>query len=388
MDILINSIIGIINTLVGIWSYFFKPRPEPPLPPLKSDNFKSQLGHPDNSFEPSTYTLGKNPFIANGSALSANSPVFCGREKELAEIWGVLLRSENAGSVSIVGEDKTGKSSLLNRIYQQLAAQEKTISIYTTMSAWQFSRQPDFFAHLHHAICQALSLNNVASIDNYEDLRDFIRAYAQKGYHFVLLIDEFGKMVDKKQFDNEFFGNIRALGDDADYHFSFVLTSRKSLKTICEENDALGSEFWNFFQVQTLGLLEETVAKSCLIQAMKCTLGISNRLNKMAEDILTLSGRQPFFIQIVASAYWQAYQSKQRRIDPEAIYYSQLLPHFKALWRHRSETEQQILWAIAAGEWVKRNSYVVDLQLRGLLTEDRQLFSTRFRDFIQKETSL
>jgi AAA+ ATPase superfamily predicted ATPase len=55
--------------------------------------------------------------------------MFYGRGRELGGILGVLGNPDKPGNVSILGEQRIGKSSLLNQIYQVLAAQSKFCDI-------------------------------------------------------------------------------------------------------------------------------------------------------------------------------------------------------------------------------------------------------------------
>ncbi|MCV6636219.1 ATP-binding protein [Candidatus Albibeggiatoa sp. nov. NOAA] len=411
----VNSVIGIVGIVIGIASLgnfdiaiivgvilfiilllrsFISPKKviKPSVPDVQLpdhfenipqiNNFKYQLGNPEIQIVQNTCIPNKNPFV-DGKALCPNSPVFFGRDNELRKIQSTLVRADNAGSVSIVGENKSGKSSLLFQIYQWLGAQYQTISIHTTMSDWQFSKQPDFFVHLHQAICSALSLHDIEIAMDYEAFKEFVRDYAAQGYYFVLLIDEFDKMVKYPNFDNEFFGNMRSLGDNPGYHFSFVLSSRQDLETICDNNKALGSEFWNIFDTHILGLLDEKIARQSLLDFMKASLGNVRGLNAKIDEILQLSGRQPFFMQVVASEYWWAIGDK-KDVKPADISYK-LRPHFKALWKHCSERERKVLLLVANGKHVGENPITQELQQRGLLTEDYQLFSPLFEQFVKNK---
>ncbi len=71
---------------------------------------------------------GQNPYVC-GSALPSNSAVFYGRARELLGTLSVLGNRDKPGNVSILGERRIGKSSLLNQIYQVLAVVPNVVKI-------------------------------------------------------------------------------------------------------------------------------------------------------------------------------------------------------------------------------------------------------------------
>ena len=92
-------------------------------------DFKAQLGKRDHEgFLPHDERLKRiqpkqNPYVV-GSALRGNSPVFYGRAQTLHEILGILRGPSKPGCISLLGERRIGKSSLLNQAYQSLSAEE------------------------------------------------------------------------------------------------------------------------------------------------------------------------------------------------------------------------------------------------------------------------
>jgi len=74
---------------------------------------------------------------ANGSAaLPGNSPMFYGRVDELYSILGFLRHPDQSGNVSVVGERRIGKSSLLNQVCQALTVDANVITISTILSTF------------------------------------------------------------------------------------------------------------------------------------------------------------------------------------------------------------------------------------------------------------
>jgi hypothetical protein len=393
--VLILSILGILGGLV-MGGYLRKLRDEKRLEKqpvqvvleneLKSiTNFTAQLGNPQSpgilSKEQRLAQIhkGQNPYVC-GSSLRGNSAVFYGRGRELGGILGVLSNPDKPGNVSILGERRIGKSSLLNQVKQALTAKANIVTIHTTMQNWSIDSQATFFSQLHQAISDALEIP-FDSIDDYTGFRDFIRDYAKKGYRFVLIIDEFDLMTDNPYFDADFFSNMRVLGEKLEYQFGYVLSSYQPLFDICHQGGIKESKFWNIFGTcYVLGLLAKKEAEQLIQEPMQRNL--DNDFDK-TQEIFTYSGYHPAFIQMVASEYWNAHHL-DFAVNADAI---QLLLYsfYQDLWEHRSQAERELLLKIAKHEIPKDNSILMNLRQRGLVDADNQLFARFFEQVFEQD---
>lgn len=128
--------------------------------PVNGD-FKGQLGDAAKpglsslALKLSQLKIGINPYVT-GTGLPGDSPVFFGRQKDLNEILASLRRPERPGCVSLMGERRIGKSSLLNQIYQALAAEPGLVSVHSTAQNWNHDSQQQFYARLHACLVQTL----------------------------------------------------------------------------------------------------------------------------------------------------------------------------------------------------------------------------------------
>ena len=243
-----------------------------------SGDFKSQLGDatqpglskPEQRL--SRLAVGVNPYVT-GTSLPGDSPVFFGREQALAEILGTLRRPERPGCVSVLGERRIGKSSLLNQIYQALSTEPGLVSVHATAQNWNHDSQQQFYSRLHACLASALGLKNEQPVVDYPGLRDSLLAHAKQGRRFVLMIDEFEIMAGNPAFDAYFFDNLRALADRPEYRLGYVISSRKPLKELCDDHKIDTSSFWNIFGVtKGLGLLAEVEARDLVVEVFARTL--------------------------------------------------------------------------------------------------------------------
>ncbi|MEN8221450.1 MAG: ATP-binding protein [Pseudomonadota bacterium] len=413
---IVVSLVGIVIGLIGImpegfkvqWEIFLlsivififailKKSSKPPQPSPSIINFTAQLGNKNNpGLLPKEQRLaqlnqGQNPYVC-GTPLPGNSAVFYGRERELSGTLSVLGNQENPGNVSILGERRIGKSSLLNQIYQALAAEPNVVSIHTTMQNWSIDSQATFFSQLHQAISKALKIKS-DSVADYAGFRDFIRDYATKrGCRFVLMIDGFEKMTNNAFFDATFFSNMRALGERHEYQFGYVLSSEAPLYDICRQGGIKESQFWNIFgRRYILGLLAKKEAEQLIQEPMRQVLGrnfwnifvtyilglLAKKEAENTEIILNYAGYHPAFIQIVASEYFNA-------PDKDAIEQT-LRDYYQDLWKRRTQAERELLLKIARDEIPKNNARLTNLRQRGLVDADNKLFARFFEQFIEEQ---
>ncbi|MEM1009738.1 MAG: ATP-binding protein, partial [Myxococcota bacterium] len=131
---------------------------------------------------PQEERLGKikseqNPYVS-GAALAANSSVFVGREREVERICAALRRVESPESVSVLGERRMGKSSLLNQVVVSLAADEKMLVLHLCAQEWQVESVEELFGQWHRAFAEALGVRVRES--GYAVFGDFLREQARR----------------------------------------------------------------------------------------------------------------------------------------------------------------------------------------------------------------
>ena len=388
------SVLTIVSTIIAIWTmrdFSQKHKKDSEKQPAISENqkiipisnFTAQLGNPKNpGFLDQAERLkqiqpGQNPYLF-GPSLLGNSPVFYGRTREFFGTLDMLYRQDRSGSVNIVGERRIGKSSLLNQIHQDLAKKTQFVSIYATTQSWNFEHKEDFFKALHHSICEVLPIN-FQPISGYETFCQFIGEHS-KTYRFIFLIDEFDRVIQNPIFDVDFFSNMRVLGNEAQYNFSYVIASRNPLEKIVHRS-LNESSFHNIFNIRNLGLLEPQEAQKLIQEPTQQSIGSPlEEIQVLPQKIFFYSGYHPAFIQLVMGKFWEALRY-HFEIDKDAIE-SELKQHYQDLWHHRTEREQQLLLQIVKHEPMLNNADLETLRQRGLLTKENQIFAKFFEQMI------
>ncbi len=359
-------------------------------------DFIAQLGNTQHqglvSLEQRLATLpvGQNPYIT-GASLPPNSPLFFGRQRELHDILSVLRQPNKPSSVSILGERRIGKSSLLNQIFQALAKEDKLIALFATAQNFGQLTEETFFKSLKQSIAQVLNSDLIENeAVSYDNLRDYIQSLAKQGYRFVIMIDEFEKLSGNPDFKTSFFSHLRALGERPEFRLGYVIASRHALKDLCRSHKIEESSFWNIFGTQKImGLLNEKEASDLWLKPMLSTL--SNRITeqyliKIFHNVTDLSGHHPLFIQIIASECWNAWKGGFK-VDDIALK-NNLREFMEDLFYQRSQenkAEWEMLLKAAAEKTIDHNYIFNELYLRGLILEGGKVFSPYFAEVIKEE---
>jgi Bacterial TniB protein len=212
-----------------------------------------------------------NPFTPGAVA---HPDRFIGRQHELAAI---LSRLENMLSLSLVGQARIGKSSILRyleaRLPTLLASHGDYLPIYISMDS-QRSQQSFCRAILERllphmpplpgqepmlrALEQRVANGSPLTLD--EAVRT-LESAAGAGLRVVLLLDEFKDLLERPvEFDQAFRGVLRSLYSN---QTTALLTAARQPLT---EIDGLDAYFVNGFTQQRLDLLREDEAEALLRQ--------------------------------------------------------------------------------------------------------------------------
>jgi uncharacterized protein len=192
-----------------------------------------------------------NPFTNRGVITSPDE--FFGREQEIAEI---VSRLRAMASLSIVGERRIGKSSLLYHLYQTgwLRVDDPAYCFfYLDLQDAQFHTAAGFL----RAILRELKLNADAVSEGQSLNRNMvafskqIEAQERAGRRVVLCLDEFETTLKHRaEFTEDFFDHLRSQLNRR--MFAVVTATTKLLQDLCEAGK-LTSPFYNVFTVVKLG---------------------------------------------------------------------------------------------------------------------------------------
>jgi len=289
-----------------------------------------------------------NPY---GTTMTIRDPQsFYGRLDVVDYLYSEIIAHR---CVSVIGTRRIGKSSLLyclslpamQQKFASIYNLSKHILVYLDMGEFLSCMMKDFFT----LVCTQLVvqtkdrvvLDPLTKFDGEERFWRLLEQSHDKGFHPVLLLDGFQKITRNKEFDPKFFAFMRAQANMG--RVSYITASITTLDKCCHAY-VEGSPFFNIFLSYRLGPLNEEEARQ-LLTLPDANAGIIFT-DKEVEHILTLAGRNPFFLQRAAFLSFrekaQARPSNTRRVSAEI--YQDLLPHFNDIWEHSLEqAEREVL---------------------------------------------
>ena len=296
--------------------------------------------------------MPRNPYL-NRSAIRTTGEFF-GRRREVQHVMA-RIGAQTPQSVSLVGERRAGKSSLLWYLSQpEIYAshlEEPERYVFSTMD-FQGQQHLDqegfcrvFGQHLREA---AGSRAEVPETGDLSSLEAGIQALDRAGLRLVYLFDEFETITRNEDFGTEFYGFLRFLANT--YPVAFVTASRRNLENLCHNQEISESPFFNIFTQTRLGPMPEEEIRE-LIAAPSAAAGIP--LEPHAEYIVSLGGHLPFFVQIACSvAFDHLAETGTRELDQEVVeqrFLEEAGSHFNYLWERFDLEEHQVIRELVEG---------------------------------------
>ncbi|MCP4547308.1 MAG: protein kinase [bacterium] len=284
---------------------------------------------------------------------------FLGRESETSTLLNRTLKGE---STAVVGGLKSGKSSLLRQLANDLLKTSKRVTVhridlrsvsddFTPASFWKESLEA---LHDHSDDLKIGRLLEAAEPVGYER-RSLLRLFEQLGekdWRLVLLLDEFEQIFTHINFkyDNQFFALLRSIATTSG-GLTLVPASRLSVTQLNEEFPPgdRGSPYFNFLIDVHLRPFDEDTVEELLGRAGE----------KFSPDdrhlIRRLAGRQPFLLQAMADALFET-RGGGRHERAGKIFYGQIRFYFQELWDWEGFTNNCRTTGIilALAEWAGR----------------------------------
>ena len=269
--------------------------------------------------------------------------MFFGRTDVLNRLYALLA---NGQSVSVVGDRRLGKSSLLYcaklpEVQERIPGYDFSNHLFVYVDL-QGSRYREPSALLDHLLRQASRQSGgrfskpklPISPDVFEDA---IFRLNQQGITVVFLLDEFDCIARNDRLNMAFFSFLRYMATN--YGLSLVVVSHQRLGALCHA-DIVDSPFFNIFAVITLGVLKENAARDLILIPSQRA---GRSLAPYADWALELAGTHPFFLQILCFYLIEGY----RRGGPMDLgwvkdrFYQEAADHFAYAWEHADDATRQ-----------------------------------------------
>ncbi len=336
----------------------------------------------------------RNPYL--NRVMIKNPDDFFGREKEIRKIYS-RLDAPQPQSISVVGDRRIGKSSLLNYIYTRKNRKKYMQNYDSAIFVYL-----DFQNTIDNDVTKFIDLlftifsfetgdvtKYTARPKTLEQLKSVIAELSDEGKRIIVMMDEFEIITHNENFEEDFFSFLRSLANS--FRVAYVTSSRDELQMMCHNKDISDSPFFNIFSNLPLRPFTEDEARD-LITSPSRREGVP--LEQYADSILDLAGLFPFFLQIACSSTFE-YLVDNPDSEPDwkriaGTFEEEALPHYSFVWDRFDEMDRQNLWKTAGGGTVDRKSRYVseDLLRRGYLVETKdglRLGSSSFADFVMKQ---
>jgi len=242
--------------------------------------------------------MSDNPFSERG--MISDSARFFGRQRELREIFGLLGTAQN---VSVVGDSKIGKSSLLYYIYTTGGDRLEVDCTFIFLDMMRVTDEADFYERV---VEELGGMHNTA--------RQFERSL--RGKRVILCLDEFERFKDE-DFSIQAVNHLRSLAQDPE--LTLVLATHQPLETLFPHEGRV-SPFYNIFHRCVLGPFTEAEARQLLTGLLTST--DVNFSEAEITQLLNITGCHPYQLQVAA---YHLFASKTGgREDWEAAYQEEL----------------------------------------------------------------
>ena len=330
-----------------------------------------------------------NPYL--NRAMIRQPEDFFGRRSEVARILS-RLGADPPQSVSLVGERRIGKSSLLfhftNPSVQKEALGERADSLTTVFLDCQQLRRTtvdDFFALLLKRIGFD-SDEKATQGSGYGSFRRCLEGLEKEERKLALLLDEFDAVTSNPAFGPDFYSFLRSMANN--YPLAYLTSSKTELQRLCYSDEISDSPFFNIFT--NLYLKPFPVQ-----EAEELIAGPSERhghpLKPFEPQIFEMAGHFPFYLQIACSAFFEEAAEKPDRQPDEAVVQARFLeeaaPHFEHYWGQAPAQARQAMRRVIRQEQPppEERHTCQRLERTGYLRGDRghyQIFSSLFAQHI------
>ncbi|MFO1431772.1 MAG: hypothetical protein U1F76_16820 [Candidatus Competibacteraceae bacterium] len=285
-------------------------------------------------------------------------PRFLGRDSLLRRLETAL---EEGRSLSLVGDWRIGKSSVLATWEQQAQAKGRLVRCVSGEGAE--GTTPGAFVG---------AVTGLPSPDNPEQAADVLTRWAENagrpGLPPLILMDEADGLF--VRLDHRLFERMRGMLG----RICLVVASRKEIDQICQ---AMGrtSPFLNRLELAWLGLLEPEAAEALI------RWGERYFQPDDAELMRTWAGRHPFYLQLLGHHLVDIRRNGEPVEEALDRFHAEARVRLRELWRVLDERDRQALRDGLGGIPIKRRS----LRVRGLVTEQGQLFGEVLAEWLREE---
>jgi serine/threonine-protein kinase len=318
---------------------------------------------------------------------------FLGRRALVSKIYA-RIGAGRPQSVSIVGDIKIGKTSLLSYLahekvkYSMLNNPEEYIFLYIPCRTDSQLTLRTFTGLLYHMTRKYSENSDQESLQlEYNYFKRLVENLHKQNKKIILFLDDFNLITLNPAFPLEFFSFLRSLANN--YNLAYITTSYEDLQKLCVSKDIEESPFFNIFTNMSLrGLETDEIDSLFQIASDDFEYNIEDHKNYLID----LVGTGPYPLQI-ACYLLQKHKKEHAEFTPdtkkqfEALIYENLHDYYEQLWKHMEETHQSILSSLAVEKPIpEAKQYLIrDLIKKNYIVSNNgrsQFSSTLLQNFV------
>ncbi len=287
-------------------------------------------------------------------------PDFVGRDRELMKVCQAV---QDCRSVSVVADHHLGKSSFLKTLKILYQTQGRNVRYLSGLDTAGQSVQ---------AFVSVITGRD--SPTQPDQAADHLAAWAAEQAQIappLLLVDDVESCF--QRFPLRFFERLRGML----YKLVLIFASSQELDLIGEDEHRANvvSPLENRLEMVRLGLLSNEAAE----QLIQRGAGVFSEADQAL--MRQWAGRHPYYLQLVGAALWRARLRGESRQELLDHLYAEARLRLRQIWLSLHPGEQQALLGALRGQVITHRS----LRLRGLVTEEGQLFGQILREWLEQE---
>src|SRR5437764_6725005 len=286
--------------------------------------------------------MSRNPYL---NRVAIKDPAqFFGRTREVSKIFSRLTASRPQ-SISVVGERRIGKSSLLNYVnHPQVRARyldQLDAYVFAFIDLQQKRRitPTEFFKELFELMAKETGDESLAAEEpGFDTMRGLLERFRRRSLKLIVLLDEFDAITTNRAFDLEFYSFLRSIANN--YDVAYVTSSARDLQELCHTQLIADSPFFNIF---TNVFLRAFTRKEALELIIRPSAEAGVPLEGYARRIMEIAGYFPYFLQIACSAYFDHLLENDGKLDREeveATFLDEAKGQFRFIWDHFSDSSR------------------------------------------------
>ena len=287
--------------------------------------------------------MQRNPYL-NRVAIK-DPEQFFGRAREVSKIFS-RIGASRPQSISVVGERRIGKSSLLHYInnpqVRALHLDQPEAYAFAFIDLQQKRRLTliEFFNELFGQLSIETGDKALKKLQPaFDSVRATLENFKRERRKLIVLFDEFDAITTNRAFDLEFYSFLRSIANN--YDVAYITSSARDLQELCHTQLIADSPFFNIF---TNVFLRAFTRKETydLITRPSAEAGLP--LEGYARRISEIAGYFPYFLQIACSAYFDHLIENDGKLDREeveATFLDEAKGQFRFIWDHFNDSSRR-----------------------------------------------